>query len=516
MNAPSVSRFPTFLKAGAFIARVTAASARLTAAGARRGRRIFLSRTSLKVYLITATLICLTYTSLRWVGRRALKAEKARVAALGMATEWNQLAPQPPLPPEAQNFLTAPVFAGIFQPPYPKAPHLKMWFNRAGYPIKDIKGRIQYKYFIRPKIDSLAAWSSELRKFGELPDPPRQSTPAAELLADHRWDATIQAVYAASARPYARYPAQPSQFPSGIMENRVDVMRPFMRGLQLHARAQLETGNASQAVPALRVTHHLIEASVGGPYSRFDMAGYLRGQKILLLTGMVSHQWPVAALEDMAQAAYPTKIVEAAHHDLQRERLSQMNLMENYQTTIFPRLQKDRKEELLWKYAMPDWTYMQASIRLSKHLTAWHETTRPLMPNESWPGRIQQMPEPVDLDFGPLKFLGYVGYTDRLRDHQYWSYINPVFEATLQHLAVRLEIHFLEHGAYPASLTELDSKLPANALIDIDGQPLRYTTNGVGTLFTLLSVGWDGVLDPLNAPEKNDLVYSTDPERLPK
>ena len=77
---------------------------------------------------------------------------------------------------------------------------------------------------------------------------------------------------------------------------------------------------------------------------------------------------------------------------------------------------------------------MQASIRLSKHLTAWHETTRPLMPNESWPGRIQQMPEPVDLDFGPLKFLGYLGYTDRLRDHQYWSYINPVFEATLQHL----------------------------------------------------------------------------------
>jgi hypothetical protein len=62
----------------------------------------------------------------------------------------------------------------------------------------------------------------------------------------------------------------------------------------------------------------------------------------------------------------------------------------------------------------------------------------------------------------------------------------------------------------------LDSKLPANALIDTDGQPLRYTTNGVGTLFTLLSVGGDGVLDPLNAPEKNDLVYSTDPERLPK
>ena len=86
MNAPSTSRFPTFHKAGAFIGRVTAASA-------RRARGLFLSRASLKVYLITATLICLTYTSLRWMGRHALKAEKARVVALGMATEESQLPP---------------------------------------------------------------------------------------------------------------------------------------------------------------------------------------------------------------------------------------------------------------------------------------------------------------------------------------------------------------------------------------------------------------------------------------
>ena len=257
MNAAATtSQFPTFRKAGALLLRFIKACA-------RRIQRLFLSRTSIKVYLITATLICLTYTSLRWVGRRALQAEKERVAALGMIADPALWPAPPPHPPDSENFFAAPIFAGIFQPPYPEAPHLRMWFSRNSYPVHDAHGRSKYKYFTAPKADTLAAWCEELRLFGELPDPPQQSTPAQELLTDHRWDATIKAPYAAAARPQARYPRDPVSFlgdPESV-RMRADIIGPMMSSLHLYGRAQLKSGNTALAVPVLQITRHLIHAA---------------------------------------------------------------------------------------------------------------------------------------------------------------------------------------------------------------------------------------------------------------
>ena len=182
MNAPSTSRFPTFRKAGAFIARVTAASA-------RRTRRLFLSRASLKVYLITATLICLTYTSLRWVGRRALQAEKERVGALGMATDWKQLLT--PIPPDMDDFGAAPPFAGLFVPPYTEAAQLQMWFGwQESFTLED--GKTFKKPVPKPQRDTLTEWCEVFRKSGALPAKPTGESAAGELIGDQRWHPTIQ------------------------------------------------------------------------------------------------------------------------------------------------------------------------------------------------------------------------------------------------------------------------------------------------------------------------------------
>ena len=116
MKTAPTDHFPTFKKAAAVVAEAL-----------RRLRRLFFSLTSLKCYLIIASLICLTYTTLRWVGRRALQAEKERVSALGMATDWKQLLT--PMPPDEDNFLAAPSFAGLFSAPQSEAPELAMWLG---------------------------------------------------------------------------------------------------------------------------------------------------------------------------------------------------------------------------------------------------------------------------------------------------------------------------------------------------------------------------------------------------
>ena len=90
----------------------------------------------------------------------------------------------------------------------------------------------------------------------------------------------------------------------------------------------------------------------------------------------------------------------------------------------------------------------------------------------------------------------------------------PIIQATLTHLAMALEIHYLAHHRYPATWDDLSPPLPAARLKDIDGQPIRYTTNPTGTWFTLTSTGADGRLDPPGHRE-DDQIFSTAPQETP-
>lgn len=90
-----------------------------------------------------------------------------------------------------------------------------------------------------------------------------------------------------------------------------------------------------------------------------------------------------------------------------------------------------------------------------------------------------------------------------------------MIRASLQHLSVLLEIHYLRHKTYPPNLEELEPRLPSQLLMELDGQKINYTTNPERTRFTLIPVHLNRLTDP-RLRDQFELVYSTDPERLPK
>ena len=504
MNAPSVSRFPTFRKAGAFVARVTAACA-------RRGRRLFLSRTSLKVYLVTATLVCLTYTSLRWVGRRALKAEKERVAALGMATDWKQVLT--PIPPDKDNFLAAPPFAGLFVPPHTEATQLQMWFAwQESFTWED--GKTYKKPVPKPRRDTLTEWCEVFRKSGALPAKPSGESAAEELIGDQRWHPTIQMVYAAAARPEAHFPAtDSSEAAMNFNKEAANItIRNFIHSLQLYARAQLQSGNLEQSLPAFRVFHHLVKAVLLDPaeFGPMRASYYLDLQRQLLLEGITRHRFPSTFLEELVQEDYQTLMQQASRRAYAAERLDLMHEMENYRTIWYPLLKEPTFRNFLWKYLTPDYCFTQMAIRHSHFQSELFVAARPLREEEDWFSRSKSLTKPWNLNFGGIQISG--GAIDQ-RSNFLHRHMRPISKACLRQMAIALELHYLQNQRYPKSLNELPDSLPDWTLKDIDGQPIRYSPNETGSHFTLLSVGADGVLDPADARRKDDMVFSTDPER---
>ena len=117
--------------------------------------------------------------------------------------------------------------------------------------------------------------------------------------------------------------------------------------------------------------------------------------------------------------------------------------------------------------------------------------------------------KPYNLNFGAIQISG--GAIDQKLNFLY-RHMLPITKACLRQIAIAIELHYLQNQRYPKSLDELPESLPHWTLKDIDGQPFRYSTNGTGSHFTLLSVGADGVLDPADARRKDDMVFSTDPE----
>ena len=266
MNMITTNQFPTFKAAARLLAKAARATARFFRWMAHRLRRLLFSRTSLKCYLITATLICLTYTSLRWYGRRAWEEEKERAAKAGMAADFAALSQ--PMPAEEDNFLAAPVFGNWSSKYNSNRDKFKMWFSKSAY-ISPPIGTNKASAVPRPKEDTLANWCAYFRLTGMLPVTPTQTSPAAELAADQRWKPIIHAIYEASKRPTAAIPLPPARTDGYLSYLSLDIQL-LMKSIMLYARAQLELGNLSEVLPVFRVTDHLFRAGATSGESLSD------------------------------------------------------------------------------------------------------------------------------------------------------------------------------------------------------------------------------------------------------
>lgn len=456
--------FPTFRKIGMALARWT-----------RLPRRILLSKTSFKVYVLTASAIALTYNGLRWYGRRALAAEQERVAALGLATDWKDL--ELPMPPEADNFWESPVFKGIIRPPYSEAPQLCLWL---GWRLPALKQSSATPAAPRPRwLDApLADWCAYFRGIGTLPENLEQWPPAQELLRDHRREATIAAIYDAAQRPESLWPEPVNGGTHFISTPRTDFRRMAL-GILIYARANLETGNVGRALPAFRVFRHLTVMYATGGVVASGMASYsLQIQKCLLLEGIAAHQLPTEILTAILSENYPEIMRKAARRSVEVKRVGFLEGIEaDAQGSGRPLAQMGLRNALL-TLVRPDYYWTRKAVFRSQYDSEFAMAMRPLTGEDTWASRMGGLSTDRGKRFGdnPDQQKAFDGVL-----------IHPVISATLHHLAAALELHYLQHGRYPADLSGLETGLSSFALRDADGKPFAYSTDTSGAHFALSS-----------------------------
>ena len=521
MNTITTDQFPTFKAAARLLGNAPRATVRLLRWMAHTLRRLLFSRTSLKCYLILATLICLTYTSLRWYGRRAWEAEKERAAKAGMAADFAALSQ--PMPPEEDNFLAAPVFGDWSAEPGSNRDKFKMWFSKRLY-VSPPKGINKTSAVPRPKVDTLSNWCAYFRLTGMLPVIPTQTSPAAELAADERWKPVIDAVYEAAKRPTAAIPlpgrTNHPYLNYYLTERDIPLLQ---KSIQLYARAQLDLGNLSEVLPAFVVTHHFCQAIAPNGEPFFEFTSSLRSEISLLKTGIMGHRWPESLLKDLLAANYPELLQQHCQAMFQRQRLKFIGRYQKFPDSIFGPDYAERSVGYPWriilsKHLVPDIIFTQAMVRGSQFYGALNDAAAPLGPEEAWPSKLEVLAGKPAIDSGPKKIFGDLESKDWTPNLElYHFYLSPLMEASLRHLAIASELHFLKHSRYPANLTELSQRvpIPAIAMKDIDGQPIRYSTNEAGTWFTLTSIGSNGI--PRTPGDRGyNITFSTAPDSQPK
>ena len=431
-----------------------------------------------------------------------------------MATDFKSLIK--PMPKDEDNFLAADVFKPLFASPPGKSQQFTMWFSKKNYdsPLAKQSNRT----VPAPRNGTSDEWCAYFRLTGMLPETPTHSSPAEEICSDPRWLPTIQAVYAAAARPGSRFSlVAESDDNDPFKASRIrDALLKLHRSLIVYAQAQMEAGRLAEVMPAFYVWDHLSRAKLAEPdsYEHSSPLGVMPDTHALLKSGMRQHRWPAPFLTKLLETNYPLLYRDSSQRAFQMERIRFGSIFEQFPESMdgYFYYTASSFRQLFFKHIVPDYFPMRAAVRTSQHYGKIHAATVPLKENENWPTRIRSLINEPILIFGPQAIFGPLWNDERPAQIFVSYHVVPIVRASLRHLAIALELHYLSHGKYPPSLGALDIALAMDPLVmkDVDGQSIRYSTNATGAHFTLRSVGANGMLD---APgqENDDPVFSTEP-----
>jgi hypothetical protein len=302
------------------------------------------------------------------------------------------------------------------------------------------------------------------------------------LATDSRFVPLIQSIYQAANRPEARTPVRISE--DYMPLSRVNLRRMAL-GITFYAVANLELGIQPQALPAFRVYRHLLKAAGIGTLGQEP---FLECQKQLLLAGMRTHRIPEETLHFILAENYPQAMISGARREMEISRVRWVLGAQEYRPDWSLRLGahsfRETLVDLRTEFTRP-YTMARNAVRESRDYSEQIAMSGSLAPGETWASRKNQLSGEMQTEHPPW----IADYS--LRSKFTWAVIRPVLVGTLHHVAASLELHWLKHGRYPATLAELESGLPETALRDSDGQPFTYTTDETGAHFSLSA--WKGI-----------------------
>ena len=468
-----------------------------------------LFRWGLIALAILVALVAALIIEENWRGKRDWNACQRAAAARGEHFDWSFLVPASV--PDDQNFLKAPIFAGLTNLVWNAT--LQDWQlnstngvdllamsacrNDGSSPSGDAAS------WQRAGLTRLEIWQHYYRqdvtnRSHEFPLSPQPQSPADDvLLALSKYDPVIEGLRLASRRPYSRL----GKYGSNGMEDALrttllDRFKSWARVIQLRAIAELALGQKVRALEEVQLLLRLDDLLRQEPLL-FD---HLVSQAITAISlqpiyeGLAQNSWNDDQLADLEQDLAAKDALADFQLVMRGERAFAIAILENQRLTRkYQTMDGDHGTPATFNHS---WTpgavfYRNelACARLDEELLSplVDRTNRVVSPaalRRASDALNEQLSQSSPYDAIALMSLPVIS-----RHVVGFAYAQT--EVDLARVACALQRYHLAHGEYPPALDDLGTQFISPLPHDvINGQPLRYRRTADGK-FALYSVGWN-------------------------
>lgn len=470
------------------------------------------------------TLIAVFYAEENWRGRHAWDKFKQEWEAKGEKFNFDDFVP-PPVPDD-QNFAKAPVFDATDKLANRKwrDEHRNQHPEQGGGgwdvnlvdPLDINLGPEPWPTngvgdWRRAEGRRLEPWQAYYRdlalKTNTYPVSAQPQTPAQDvLLALSRFDPVIQQLRQAGQRPASRFPLDyDDEDPAEILLPHLAALKRCSQILQLRAIAELQNGQADQALADVKLNLRLIDSMRTEPFIITHLVRIAMLQITLqpVWEGLKDHRWSDAQLAELDSEFGNFNFPADYKFSIRGERVMHIKILDWIERKrsrywlLFNVMDSDSRNEMnsfftaVKIYLMPRGWYCQSELAIAQLDQQWILPAADDERQTISPELIKQAREAVDATthasgcdiFARLLVPSMEAYAKKAAYAQ-----NSV---NLARTAFALERYRLAHTGYPDSLDALVPRFAAHLPHDIiGGQSLKYRREA-GDRFILYSVGWN-------------------------
>ncbi len=356
----------------------------------------------------------------------------------------------------------------------------------------------------------------------EFPTTPQPQTPVADvLLALSKYDAILDELRSAAARPQARFPIRYEDGFSALLPH-LARMKSLNQFLALRAAAKLESGRTNDAAADVELSLRLADLVREEPFLISHLVRLAQFQVALnpLWEGFVEHRWTDGQLANFERRLSQFDFLADFQRALRGERacctwtIDYVNRMRDASVLGNPEDQSGGPSasermfgEIMFQLIPSGWFEQNKASLGRLHM----ELILPTVDRESRlvsPSNMNRLMATLEQRltrrspynwFGALLLPAIGNASSKFAQGQ--------ASADLARVACALERHRLAQGQYPETLDALAPQFIAKIPHDvITGQPLKYRRTADG--FTLYSVGW-------NEKDDGGSVVTTKDKRRP-
>ena len=409
-----------------------------------------------------------------------------------------------PVAPD-QNFATTPFFAPYLDYTSDKTDqeHPYHWKDRERYDRNMALAAIPVERGSKKsKLPETGQWQlgmfTDLRQWQEyfdgntnFPFAATPKDPASDVLtALHRYDAVLDELRAASARPYSVFPVHYHEHYQALLPHLAS-LKSLAQVVRLRAVAHLQAGHPAEAMQDVQFGLRLADTlkSEGFLISSLVRIGIAELALQPIWEGLARQSWNEAQITEIQAALARMNVLEDYGHAMRVERAAALYFIDQVRAGKLRNLGNSRigDDERAWDWSkiryLPGGVFRQNQLTIARR---YQEQLIPLVDVKAHRVDVDRANKAEDVPelkhFQPYPPLPAVSRSAE-------RFARAQAELDLAVIGCALERHRLATGSYPDTLDALTPKFLARIPPDvITGQPLKYRLTEDGR-FVLYSVG---------------------------